>query len=36
MAAAMGIGVPLGADRGRLLLDHFWWGSIFLVNVRWR
>jgi EmrB/QacA subfamily drug resistance transporter len=33
MAAAMGIGVPLGPIVGGFLLDHFWWGSIFLVNV---
>jgi EmrB/QacA subfamily drug resistance transporter len=33
MAAAMGLGVPLGPIVGGYLLDHFWWGSIFLVNV---
>ncbi len=33
LAAAMGIGVPLGPIVGGYLLDHFWWGSIFLVNV---
>src|SRR5262245_13637206 len=33
MAGAMGIGVPLGPVVGGHLLDHFWWGSIFLVNV---
>jgi len=33
MAAAMGAGVPLGPIVGGWLLDHFWWGSIFLVNV---
>jgi EmrB/QacA subfamily drug resistance transporter len=33
MAAAMGIGVPLGPIVGGWLLDHYWWGSIFLVNV---
>jgi EmrB/QacA subfamily drug resistance transporter len=33
MAAAMGIGVPLGPIVGGYLLDHYWWGSIFLVNV---
>ena len=33
MAAAMGVGVPLGPIVGGWLLDHFWWGSIFLVNV---
>ncbi len=29
----MGAGVPLGPIIGGFLLDHFWWGSIFLVNV---
>jgi EmrB/QacA subfamily drug resistance transporter len=33
MAAALGLGVPLGPIVGGYLLDHFWWGSIFLVNV---
>src|SRR4051794_1709308 len=33
LAAAMGAGVPLGPIVGGWLLDHFWWGSIFLVNV---
>jgi MFS family permease len=33
MAAAMGVGVPLGPILGGWLLDHFWWGSVFLVNV---
>ena len=33
MAAAMGLGVPLGPIVGGWLLDHFWWGSVFLVNV---
>lgn len=28
-----GIGVALGPLLGGFLLDHFWWGSIFLVNV---
>lgn len=26
-------GMALGPPLGGLLLDHFWWGSIFLVNV---
>jgi EmrB/QacA subfamily drug resistance transporter len=30
---AAGVGVPLGPLVGGLLLEHFWWGSIFLVNV---
>jgi EmrB/QacA subfamily drug resistance transporter len=32
-AATAGIGVALGPVLGGLLLDHFWWGSIFIVNV---
>lgn len=32
-AAAMGVGVPLGPIVGGYLLDHFWWGAVFLVNV---
>jgi EmrB/QacA subfamily drug resistance transporter len=31
--AAAGIGVPLGPVVGGLLLDHFWWGSVFLINI---
>jgi EmrB/QacA subfamily drug resistance transporter len=30
---AAGLGVPLGPILGGVLLDHFWWGSIFLINV---
>ena len=29
----IGIGIPLGPIIGGWLLDHFWWGSIFLINV---
>lgn len=32
-AAVAGVGVAVGPVLGGLLLDHFWWGSIFLVNV---
>jgi EmrB/QacA subfamily drug resistance transporter len=32
-AATAGLGVALGPVLGGVLLDHFWWGSIFLVNV---
>lgn len=32
MAAFSG-GMALGPPLGGLLLEHFWWGSIFLVNV---
>jgi EmrB/QacA subfamily drug resistance transporter len=28
-----GIGVAIGPITGGYLLEHFWWGSIFLVNV---
>lgn len=29
----MGAGIPLGPIIGGYLLEHFWWGSIFLINV---
>jgi EmrB/QacA subfamily drug resistance transporter len=32
-AATAGLGVALGPVVGGVLLDHFWWGSIFIVNV---
>jgi EmrB/QacA subfamily drug resistance transporter len=32
-AMALGLGVPLGPIVGGYLLQHFWWGSVFLVNV---
>jgi len=32
-AATAGLGVALGPVLGGLLLDDFWWGSIFIVNV---
>lgn len=32
-SALSGVGVALGPILGGLLLDHFWWGSVFLVNV---
>ncbi|RMI38642.1 MFS transporter [Streptomyces triticirhizae] len=31
--AAAGIGVPLGPVVGGVLLENFWWGSLFLINV---
>ncbi len=31
--AAVGIGVAIGPVLGGLLLTHFWWGSVFLINV---
>ncbi|WP_241831860.1 MFS transporter [Parafrankia soli] len=30
--AAIGVSLPLGPLLGGLLLDHFWWGSVFLVG----
>ncbi|AOR32397.1 multidrug MFS transporter [Streptomyces fodineus] len=33
MSAASALGMPLGPIIGGWLLDHFWWGSVFLVNV---
>lgn len=32
-AATAGIGVPVGPVVGGWLLDHYWWGSIFLINI---
>jgi len=32
-ATAVGIGVAIGPVVGGLLLAHFWWGSVFLLNV---
>jgi len=32
-AMAVGIGVAIGPVLGGVLLDHFWWGSVFLINV---
>ncbi len=32
-AMAVGIGIAAGPVLGGLLLDHFWWGSVFLINV---
>ncbi|RFU86970.1 MFS transporter [Streptomyces triticagri] len=33
MTAAMSAGIPLGPLVGGWLLDQYWWGSIFLINV---
>jgi EmrB/QacA subfamily drug resistance transporter len=30
---AMGLGMPLGPIVGGWLLEHFWWGSVFLINI---
>jgi EmrB/QacA subfamily drug resistance transporter len=32
-AVAVGIGIAVGPIVGGLLLAHFWWGSVFLINV---
>jgi EmrB/QacA subfamily drug resistance transporter len=32
-AMAVGIGVATGPVLGGVLLAHFWWGSVFLINV---
>jgi EmrB/QacA subfamily drug resistance transporter len=33
VTAASALGFPLGPIIGGWLLDHFWWGSVFLLNV---
>ena len=32
-ASAVGVAIAIGPIAGGLLLDHFWWGSVFLINV---
>jgi EmrB/QacA subfamily drug resistance transporter len=32
-AAVAGLGIVLGPALGGWLLEHFWWGSVFLVNL---
>jgi EmrB/QacA subfamily drug resistance transporter len=32
-SGAVGVAIAIGPVVGGLLLDHFWWGSVFLVNV---
>ncbi|MFI5958240.1 MFS transporter [Cryptosporangium sp. NPDC051539] len=32
-ASFSGVGIAIGPVTGGLLLEHFWWGSVFLVNV---
>ncbi|MFI6283465.1 MFS transporter [Streptomyces sp. NPDC051018] len=32
-AGSVGLGIAIGPIAGGALLEHFWWGSIFLVNV---
>ncbi|WP_431951968.1 DHA2 family efflux MFS transporter permease subunit [Nocardia lijiangensis] len=31
--AAAALGLPLGPILGGWLLNHFWWGSVFLINI---
>jgi DHA2 family multidrug resistance protein-like MFS transporter len=33
ISGAMMLSFPIGPIVGGLLLDHFWWGSVFLINV---
>ncbi|MEU2335917.1 MFS transporter [Streptomyces sp. NPDC013172] len=33
VSAASALGLPLGPLIGGWLLNHFWWGSVFLINV---
>jgi EmrB/QacA subfamily drug resistance transporter len=32
-AGTSGVGIAIGPIVGGLLLTHFWWGSVFLINV---
>src|SRR6187397_2006127 len=32
-AGVSALGIGLGPITGGILLDHFWWGSVFIVNV---
>ncbi|MGW2717728.1 MFS transporter [Streptomyces sp. NPDC001492] len=32
-AATSGLGIAIGTVAGGLLLEHFWWGSVFWVNL---
>ncbi|HTZ94533.1 MAG TPA: MFS transporter [Streptosporangiaceae bacterium] len=32
-ASAVGVAIAIGPIVGGLLLNHFWWGSVFLINV---
>ncbi|MFE7123913.1 MFS transporter [Streptomyces sp. NPDC057617] len=33
ISAASALGIPLGPIIGGWLLEHFWWGSIFVINI---
>ncbi|GII75957.1 MFS transporter [Sphaerisporangium rufum] len=32
-AGGVGLAIAIGPITGGLLLEHFWWGSVFLINV---
>ena len=32
-SAVAGVGIVIGPTLGGLLLTHFWWGSIFVINI---
>jgi EmrB/QacA subfamily drug resistance transporter len=32
-SATSGLGIALGPIIGGVLLDHYWWGSVFLINL---
>lgn len=32
-SAVAGVGIVIGPTLGGLLLAHFWWGSVFIINV---
>ncbi|MFI9765776.1 MFS transporter [Streptomyces sp. NPDC052415] len=32
-AGGVGLAIAIGPITGGILLDHFWWGSVFLINV---
>ena len=32
-SAVAGVGIVIGPTLGGPLLSHFWWGSVFLINV---
>ncbi|NQW23469.1 MAG: DHA2 family efflux MFS transporter permease subunit [SAR202 cluster bacterium] len=32
-AGVAGMGIGLGPLTGGILLEHFWWGSVFLINI---
>jgi EmrB/QacA subfamily drug resistance transporter len=33
LTASVAVGLPLGPLLGGWMLQHFWWGSVFLINV---